>query len=119
MPGYVWSSCRRGAGNGAVKVGGVSLVVSWPQGANKPKTQQLHNLAGFGALSGTFWGMLFGLIFFVPLFGAALGAAAGALGGMSRTLGKRVGRWTDGRTVGRSFAAMACSVNVTAETVEE
>ncbi len=47
-----------------------AAVAAWPQGAKKPKTKQLHNLTGAGALSGTFWGMLFGLIFFMPLLGA-------------------------------------------------
>ena len=56
-------------------------VVSWPEGAKKPKTRQLSNMTGIGALGGAFWGMLFGLIFFIPLFGLAIGAAAGALGG--------------------------------------
>ncbi len=58
-----------------------AAIVTWPQGAGKPKTQQLNNLAGAGALSGAFWGMLFGLIFFVPFFGLAIGAAMGALAG--------------------------------------
>jgi uncharacterized membrane protein len=62
-------------------------VVSWEEGRKKPKTRQLHNLAGAGALSGTFWGMLFGLLFFVPLFGAALGAATGALAGSMSDVG--------------------------------
>ncbi|OIJ66755.1 DUF1269 domain-containing protein [Streptomyces mangrovisoli] len=64
-----------------------AAVVSWPEGAKKPKTRQLRNLTGVGALSGTFWGMLFGLIFFVPLLGAAIGAAAGALGGKLSDVG--------------------------------
>ncbi|GGX80281.1 DUF1269 domain-containing protein [Streptomyces fructofermentans] len=62
-------------------------VVSWPEGARKPKTKELRNLTGVGALSGAFWGMLFGLIFFVPLLGAAIGAAAGALGGSLADVG--------------------------------
>jgi uncharacterized membrane protein len=33
-----------------------AAIVSWPQGAKKPKTRQLHNLAGAGALDGAFWG---------------------------------------------------------------
>jgi uncharacterized membrane protein len=45
----------------------------------KPKLEQLHNLAGAGALGGAFWGMLFGLLFFVPILGLAVGAAAGAI----------------------------------------
>jgi len=56
-----------------------AAVVSYPEGARKPKTKQLHSLAGAGALGGAFWGMLFGLIFFVPLLGAAVGAGIGAL----------------------------------------
>jgi len=58
-----------------------AAIVRWPEGAKKPKTQQLNNLAGAGAMSGAFWGMLFGLLFFVPIFGLAIGAAFGALAG--------------------------------------
>ncbi|MCB0193497.1 MAG: DUF1269 domain-containing protein [Anaerolineae bacterium] len=58
-----------------------AAIVTWPEGKKKPKTRQLVNLAGAGALSGAFWGMLFGLLFFVPLFGMAVGAAMGALSG--------------------------------------
>ncbi len=58
-----------------------AAIVTWPQGKKQPQTQQLHELAGQGALMGAFWGMLFGLIFFVPFFGLAVGAAMGALSG--------------------------------------
>jgi uncharacterized membrane protein len=58
-----------------------AAIVTWPVGKDKPKTKQLVNMAGMGALQGAFWGMLFGLIFFVPFFGLAVGAAMGALGG--------------------------------------
>lgn len=58
-----------------------AATVRWETGKKKPKTRQLTNLAGAGALGGAFWGMLFGLIFFVPLLGAAIGAATGALAG--------------------------------------
>jgi uncharacterized membrane protein len=58
-----------------------AAIVAWPEGKKKPKTEQLNNLKGAGAMSGAFWGMLFGLIFFVPFLGMALGAAAGALSG--------------------------------------
>ena len=64
-----------------------AATVSWQQGAKKPKTRQLHNLAGAGALGGAFWGMLFGLLFLVPLLGAAIGAAAGALAGSFTDVG--------------------------------
>ncbi len=64
-----------------------AATVSWPEGAKRPKTRQLHNLAGAGALGGAFWGLLFGLLFFVPLLGMAIGAAAGALSGSLRDVG--------------------------------
>ena len=58
-----------------------AAIVTWPEGRKSPKTKQLVNMAGIGALQGAFWGMLFGLIFFVPFFGLAMGAAMGALSG--------------------------------------
>jgi uncharacterized membrane protein len=58
-----------------------AAIVTWPMGKSKPKTKQLVDMAGMGAMQGAFWGMLFGLIFFVPFFGLAVGAAMGALGG--------------------------------------
>ena len=64
-----------------------AAIVTWPAGKNKPKTKQLSNMAGVGALDGAFWGMLFGLIFFVPLFGMAIGAAMGALAGAFTDVG--------------------------------
>ena len=56
-----------------------AAIVSWQPGKKKPKTRQLHSMAGAGALGGAFWGMLFGLLFFIPFFGMAVGAAMGAL----------------------------------------
>jgi len=64
-----------------------AAIVEWPEGAKKPKTRQLHNLAGAGAMGGAFWGLLFGLIFFVPLLGLAVGAATGALAGSLTHIG--------------------------------
>jgi uncharacterized membrane protein len=58
-----------------------AAIVTWPVGKKSPKTKQLVDMAGMGAMQGAFWGMLFGLIFFVPFFGLAVGAAMGALGG--------------------------------------
>jgi uncharacterized membrane protein len=58
-----------------------AAIVTWPAGAKKPKTRQLNNLAGIGALDGAFWGLLFGLLFFVPFLGLAIGAAIGAIAG--------------------------------------
>jgi uncharacterized membrane protein len=64
-----------------------AATVKWEEGKKKPKTQQLNNLAGAGALGGAFWGMLFGLIFLIPLLGAAIGAAMGALAGSMADVG--------------------------------
>lgn len=64
-----------------------AAIVSWPEGAKKPKTRQLNNLTGSGAFGGAFWGLLFGLIFFVPLLGMAIGAATGALAGSLSDVG--------------------------------
>ncbi len=64
-----------------------AAIVTFPEGAKKPKTKQLNNLAGAGALGGAFWGMLFGLIFFVPLLGMAIGAGMGALTGSMSDVG--------------------------------
>src|SRR5215207_8297220 len=64
-----------------------AAYVTWPEGKKKPKTEQLRNMAGAGALGGAFWGMLFGLIFFVPLLGMAIGAGMGALTGSMTDVG--------------------------------
>lgn len=64
-----------------------AAIVRWPEDKKKPKTEQLHNLAGAGAMSGAFWGMLFGLLFFVPLLGLAVGAAMGGLTGSLADVG--------------------------------
>jgi uncharacterized membrane protein len=64
-----------------------AAVVSWQNGKKKPKTRQLSDLAGAGALGGAFWGLLFGLLFFVPLLGMAVGAAMGAFAGSMTDVG--------------------------------
>jgi uncharacterized membrane protein len=64
-----------------------AAVVSWQPDAKKPKTKQLNNLTGVGALGGAFWGMLFGLLFFIPLLGMAIGAGIGALTGSLTDVG--------------------------------
>jgi uncharacterized membrane protein len=64
-----------------------AAVVSYPEGASKPRTRQLHSTTATGALGGMFWGMLLGLIVFVPLLGAAVGAATGALTGALTDIG--------------------------------
>jgi uncharacterized membrane protein len=64
-----------------------AAIVSWPVGKKKPKTRQLNNLAGIGALDGAFWGLLFGLLFFIPVLGMAIGAGMGALAGAFTDVG--------------------------------
>jgi uncharacterized membrane protein len=64
-----------------------AAIVTWEPGKKKPKTRQLHNLAGLGALNGAFWGMLFGLLFFIPIIGLAIGAGMGALMGSMGDVG--------------------------------
>jgi uncharacterized membrane protein len=64
-----------------------AAIVSWPPDRKKPKTRQLGNLTGAGALGGAFWGLLFGLIFFIPFIGAAIGAGMGALMGSMTDVG--------------------------------
>jgi uncharacterized membrane protein len=64
-----------------------AATVSWPSDRKKPKTRQLSNLAGKGALGGAFWGLLFGLLFFVPVIGIAVGAATGAAAGALSDVG--------------------------------
>ena len=64
-----------------------AAVVRWDLGEKKPRTRQVNNLTGAGALGGSFWGLLFGLLFFVPLLGMAVGAAMGALSGSLSDVG--------------------------------
>ena len=64
-----------------------AAIVTWAAGKKKPKTRQLNNLAGVGAVQGAFWGMLFGLLFFIPFLGLAIGAGMGALTGMFADVG--------------------------------
>lgn len=61
--------------------------VSWQPEARRPRTRQLRNLTGVGALGGMFWGALFGMIFLMPIAGAAIGAASGALAGSLADVG--------------------------------
>ena len=64
-----------------------AAIVTWAAGKKKPKTRQLQNMAGAGALMGAFWGMLFGLLFFIPILGLAVGAGMGALMGAFTDVG--------------------------------
>jgi uncharacterized membrane protein len=54
-------------------------VVSWPIGARRPATKQVHDSIRHGGGLGAFWGLLLGALFFMPLVGAAAGAAIGAI----------------------------------------
>lgn len=99
-----------------------AAVVSWPAGAKSPKTKQLVDLVGAGAVSGMFWGMLFGAIFLVPFFGMAAGAALGALSaafadfGISDDFIKRVRTQV---TEGTSALFLMTSEAVTDRVIEE
>jgi uncharacterized membrane protein len=64
-----------------------AAVVSWETGKKKPRTHQMRDTTGSGALGGAFWGLLLGLIFFVPFLGMAIGAASGALFGSMADVG--------------------------------
>ncbi len=74
------------AKQGQIKVHDAASV-SWKPDARKPKTRQVHNLTGAGAIGGMFWGMLFGMIFLMPFAGAAIGAASGAIAGSLTDVG--------------------------------
>ena len=64
-----------------------AAIVTWKTGKKRPKTKQINDLAGAGAVDGAFWGMLFGMLFFMPFAGAAIGAASGALAGAMTDIG--------------------------------
>lgn len=64
-----------------------AALATWPTGAKRPTTRQLHRLAGRGAFGGAFWGLLFGVLFTVPVVALALGAALGGLGGALTDMG--------------------------------
>jgi uncharacterized membrane protein len=96
--------------------------VYWPEGKKKPKTEQMHNLTGGGALGGGFWGLLFGLLFFVPLLGFAVGAAMGALAGSMSDIGiddDFIRRVRDEVTPGTSALFVMTSGAVVDRVVEE
>ncbi|HEY4569383.1 MAG TPA: DUF1269 domain-containing protein [Kribbella sp.] len=82
-----WDGANQAIGTleGLAKQGSIKLhdaaSVSWKPETRRPKTRQLRNLTGPGAVGGMFWGMLFGMVFLMPIAGAAIGAASGALAG--------------------------------------
>lgn len=53
----------------------------------KVQIKQAVNLAGVGALQGSFWGMFIGLLFFAPWLGLAVGAITGAISGKMADIG--------------------------------
>ena len=94
----------------------------WPEGAKKPKTKQMNDLKGAGALGGSFWGLLFGLIFFVPLLGMAVGAAMGALSGSMADVGindEFIGKVREQVTPGTSALFVMTSDAVVDRVVDE
>jgi len=62
-------------------------VVAVKECDGQVKLHQVHNLAAFGALGGSFWGLLVGTLFLSPLLGAAVGAATGAISGALTDVG--------------------------------
>ncbi len=54
-------------------------VMTWPPGADKPKTHHKHDDPKRGAAWGAFWGILTGALFAVPIVGGVAGLALGAL----------------------------------------
>jgi uncharacterized membrane protein len=62
-------------------------VVSWPEGADKPKIHHAHDDTKRGAGWGAVWGLLLGAIFLMPVVGAVAGGAVGALTKASEKLG--------------------------------
>ena len=72
------SLLKREADEGKVKILD-HAVVSWPTGARRPVTHQVHDSVRHGGGLGAFWGLLLGALFFLPLVGAAAGAAIGAV----------------------------------------
>ncbi len=52
-------------------------VIATRDANGRVKLNQLMHPAGYGAVSGAFWGMLIGWLFLMPVAGAALGAAGG------------------------------------------
>jgi uncharacterized membrane protein len=62
-------------------------VVVVRQQDGKVQIKQAVNLAGVGALQGSFWGMFIGLLFFAPWLGLAVGAITGAISGKMADIG--------------------------------
>ena len=62
-------------------------VVSWPAGAKKPKTSQLHHRSEPRAFGATFWESLFDFLYFLPVIGNAFGRAAAAFSGSMADVG--------------------------------
>ena len=86
-----------GAGKAASRLDGLAdeglitildhAVVSWPVGASRPETKQVHDSARHGTSWGALWGLVFGALFFMPLVGAAAGAALGGLAKATQGIG--------------------------------
>lgn len=62
-------------------------VVSWPVGAKKPKTSQLHPRTEPRAFGATFWESLFDFFYFLPVIGDAFGKPAAAFSGSIADVG--------------------------------
>ena len=72
------AALKSAAGEGLVTIVD-HAVVSWPEGADKPKLEHEHDGPKRGAAWGALWGILGGALFAIPVAGLALGAGIGAL----------------------------------------
>lgn len=64
-----------------------AAVVTWQEGAERPRIRHLNDVISHGVLSGAFWGMFFGLVFFMPYWSSAIGAPSGAIVGLFGSYG--------------------------------
>ncbi|HLH63181.1 MAG TPA: DUF1269 domain-containing protein [Ktedonobacteraceae bacterium] len=55
------------------------MMLTWPQGSEKPRIKRLSQLTGQNVLSETFWGLFVGLLFAVPFFGEETGTTISTL----------------------------------------
>jgi uncharacterized membrane protein len=62
-------------------------VVSWPPGASKPTTKQVHEDTWRGTGWGALWGLLFGALFLMPVIGVAAGALLGGISKATQGIG--------------------------------
>lgn len=72
------TALKAGAADGLVTIVD-HAVMTWPEGADKPRLDHHHDSSKRGAAWGALWGILGGALFMIPVAGLALGAGIGAL----------------------------------------